>query len=192
MIQHTITVADRTITSIEPRRFVQNGIDADEIVLVLDDEWSEVSTILVTFKNSAITNPVSLIYSGDPIKVPKRILSEIGSLTISVTGYGDDMKRVITEAMTSTSVIGNITASGIVPEFWSTPEESSPDVFAQLIQQIEDIRKRVEEVEGGEFDYSSLKNKPSIETVELVGNKTFAELGAKPISDDDISQIIGD
>lgn len=133
MILHTVKVENRTISSIDPRRFVQNGIDADELVLDLDAEWSEVNTTIITFKNSAIEDPIALIYSGDPIKVPKTILSEVGSLTISVTGYGEDMKRVITEAMTQTNIIGNITASGIVPEFEGDPEEENPDIWAQLI-----------------------------------------------------------
>ena len=43
-------------------------------------------------------------------------------------------------------------------------------------------------VQVRDFDYDDLRNKPSIEGVELVGDKTFPELHLKPI---DLIDIIG-
>lgn len=40
-------------------------------------------------------------------------------------------------------------------------------------------------------DYEFLYNKPQIETVELVGNKTFEDLGLERISNSDILDIVG-
>lgn len=40
-------------------------------------------------------------------------------------------------------------------------------------------------------DYDLLKNKPSIESVVLDGNKTFAELGMTKLSNSDIENILG-
>lgn len=40
-------------------------------------------------------------------------------------------------------------------------------------------------------DYDLLKNKPSIESVVLDGNKTFAELGMIKLSNSDIENILG-
>ena len=39
-------------------------------------------------------------------------------------------------------------------------------------------------------DYNTLKNKPSIEDVELKGNKTFEELGAIRLSNLEIEQLL--
>lgn len=39
-------------------------------------------------------------------------------------------------------------------------------------------------------DYSSIANKPSINDVELVGNKTFEELGATTITNEELKTII--
>lgn len=40
-------------------------------------------------------------------------------------------------------------------------------------------------------DYDLLKNKPQIESVELIGNKSFNDLGLSHISNMQIEQIIG-
>lgn len=40
-------------------------------------------------------------------------------------------------------------------------------------------------------DYDLLKNKPSIESVVLDGNKTFAQLGLTKLSNSDIETITG-
>lgn len=43
---------------------------------------------------------------------------------------------------------------------------------------------------GGSNDYEKLKNKPSIESVELSGNKTFEELGLSSLDADDLLEIL--
>ena len=40
-------------------------------------------------------------------------------------------------------------------------------------------------------DYDLLKNKPSIESVVLDGNKTFVQLGITKLSNSDIEEITG-
>jgi hypothetical protein len=40
-------------------------------------------------------------------------------------------------------------------------------------------------------DYDLLKNKPSIESVVLEGDKTFSELGISRLSNSDIEEITG-
>lgn len=39
-------------------------------------------------------------------------------------------------------------------------------------------------------DYNALMNKPSIETVTLQGDKTFEQLGLKPLNADDLLEIL--
>lgn len=43
---------------------------------------------------------------------------------------------------------------------------------------------------GGTTNYERLRNKPSIESVELIGNKDFEELGLIPLDADDLLEIL--
>lgn len=42
---------------------------------------------------------------------------------------------------------------------------------------------------GGTSDYNKLKNKPSIEHVELVGNKNLEDFGAEPMTAAEVLEI---
>lgn len=42
---------------------------------------------------------------------------------------------------------------------------------------------------GSSLNYNNLKNKPSIEDVELIGNKTFEELGLAEIDNIEIDKL---
>ena len=65
-----------------------------------------------------------------------------------------------------------------------TPEISGNNVraSAKMVNQIQVTNTS---------DYQLLKNKPQIEAVELIGNKTFNDLGLTNISNMRIEQIIG-
>lgn len=43
---------------------------------------------------------------------------------------------------------------------------------------------------GGTNDYERLRNKPSIEQVELIGNKNFPDFGLTSIDTDDLLEIL--
>lgn len=43
---------------------------------------------------------------------------------------------------------------------------------------------------AGTSDYERLRNKPQIESVELIGNKSFEELGLEPITSDELIDIL--
>ncbi len=45
---------------------------------------------------------------------------------------------------------------------------------------------------GGTSDYNKLKNKPSIEHVELVGDKSFEELGLENMDNMDILKLFNE
>lgn len=47
-------------------------------------------------------------------------------------------------------------------------------------------------VSSGTRDYNVLINKPQIESVELIGNKTFEELGLVELSGEDLIVILQD
>lgn len=43
---------------------------------------------------------------------------------------------------------------------------------------------------NGPTNYESLKNKPQIESVELVGNKTFEDLGLETIDNSELMELL--
>lgn len=45
---------------------------------------------------------------------------------------------------------------------------------------------------GGITDYELLTNKPQIESVTLIGNKTFEEIGLEELSGEDLISILTD
>ena len=69
------------------------------------------------------------------------------------------------------------------------------------IGEIQGVLSDVESLEGdltipdiiyieGSDDYEQLKNKPSIESVTLIGNKDFEDLGLSNISAEDLLEIL--
>ena len=57
-----------------------------------------------------------------------------------------------------------------------------------------EVRMRVNESirpgSGGSSDYEDLSNKPSIESVTLMGNKTFSDLGLTPLTNEEIEALL--
>lgn len=138
---HTITVSSRRISGINPNRFVQNGVNADEVTLSLDDEWYDLDQIVITMKNSVIEDPISLIWSYEPVVIPPSILSEIGSITVSIAGYRDKIVRVLTEKMTSG--LGQVIEAGLIGDIVIDP---NPDL-TELTGRVDDLETRVDALE---------------------------------------------
>lgn len=53
-----------------------------------------------------------------------------------------------------------------------------------------EIEMRDVPIGTGTNNYETLRNKPSIESVTLVGDKTFEQLGLTPLSADDLLDIL--
>lgn len=58
------------------------------------------------------------------------------------------------------------------------------------IQQCVTVAGEVGKPSGGTNDYEALINKPQINDVTLVGNKSFKELGLRPATNTEIAEII--
>lgn len=140
-MQHTVTLTNRKVKC-NQKRFVQGGINADEIVIGsdADAEWSECDKILVTFQNRSVAFPVTLLYPGigQPLKVPKSVLEEIGDLYISFTGYVDGEARLTTEIMTTPC---SVVESGIIAADITIGTDEDMDLLGQLI---DDVQEAVE------------------------------------------------
>lgn len=64
------------------------------------------------------------------------------------------------------------------------------DGDAQLFNNLDGEAGSFYEVSAGTRNYEDLYNKPSIESVELVGDKTFEELGMMAISNIELANLI--
>lgn len=69
-----------------------------------------------------------------------------------------------------------------------TNEQPTPEEQSAIDQAIEALNDAVERVEHG--DYSTLENKPKIESVELTGNKSFDDLGLSNISNMRLEELL--
>lgn len=65
-------------------------------------------------------------------------------------------------------------------QFRNQAFSSTPEGYLELVEQVVENTRKIEEGVGGVSDYEDLDNKPKINEVELSGNKTLEELGVKP------------
>lgn len=136
---HTITVVDRVV-SVDKPELVQNNIKTETITLNLDSEWEGLSTVI----NIGNEKPVSVIWSGEPVVIPAELMTTIGSLDVSVVGYGDDGGiRAVTKKATS---IFNVVASGFVEGDEAVPDPTT--LLGQLIQAADNANQASEDIES--------------------------------------------
>ena len=187
---HNIVINNRKVYLKNPR-FVQGGINADEIVVFPDEEWEECDTILVTFDNKSIDAPITYLLPGikQSMLVPKSALEQPGDLYISFTGYVREEKRLTTQKMTHV-YCGKVVTSGVIAEEGEDSHPDDLDYLASLIQEVQDILEKIEEGGGGGTrDYELLVNRPQIEGIILEGNKLLSDFGLGDISEKEIEEI---
>ena len=123
---HTITVVDRVV-SVDNPELVQNNIRTETVTLNLDSEWDGLSCIINIGSGKT---PTSLIWSGQPVVIPAELMTDIGTLNVSVVGYGDDgaLRAVTKKADNMFAVV----ASGYVEGDEPVPDPTT--ILGQLIQ----------------------------------------------------------
>ena len=186
---HNIVIKQRKVY-LYNNRFVQGGINADEINLTVDPEWEICDTILVTFKNDNVEGTVTyLITPGTPLLIPSSVLSEPGLLYFSFTGYVGEEQRLTTEKL-SHVYCGKVYPAGVIAEEGEDAHPDELDFLASLIKEVQDIIKWIEEGgAGGTMNYNLLQNRPQIEGVLLEGNKLLSDFGLIAITNDDLDTI---
>lgn len=123
---HTITVVDRVV-SVDNPELVQNNIRTESVTLNLDSEWDGLSCIINIGNND---NPVSLIWSGHPVTIPAELMTDTGTLDVSVVGYGDDgTVRAVTKKADS---MFTVVASGYVEDDEPVPDPTT--ILGQLVE----------------------------------------------------------
>ena len=185
---HNIVIKQRKVY-LYNNRFVQGGINADEINLTVDPEWEICDTILVTFKNDNVEDTVTyLITPGTPLLIPSSVLSEPGLLYFSFTGYVGEEQRLTTEKL-SHVYCGKVYPAGVIAEEGEDAHPDELDFLASLIKEVQDILDYLKGGADGALDYAVLVNKPQIEGIVLEGNRLLSEFGVGSISTEDINDI---
>lgn len=185
---HNIVIKQRKVY-LYNNRFVQGGINSDEINISVDPEWEICDTILVTFKNDNVEDTVTyLITPGTPLLIPSSVLSEPGLLYFSFTGYVGEKQRLTTEKL-SHVYCGKVYPAGVIAEEGEDAHPDELDFLASLIKEVQDILDYLKGGADGALDYAVLVNKPQIEGIVLEGNKLLSEFGVGSISTEDINDI---
>ena len=156
---HTITVVDRVV-SVDNPELVQNNIRTETVTLNLDSEWDGLSCIINIGSGKT---PTSLIWSGQPVIIPAELMTDIGTLNVSVVGYGDDgAVRAVTK---KAEAMFTVVASGYVEDDVPLPDPTTilgqlteaadranqaADRFNQASEEIGDISQAVETVQTSE------------------------------------------
>lgn len=124
---HVIKVTDRRL-SVDDPRLVQNNMGTETITLDLDAEWEGLG-VIVNMSASGM-DPVSMLWSGDPLVIPSQVMSKAGDVAVSVIGHGEDgALRAVTA---SSSALFRVVASGFAGE-GDEPVPDAPDLLSQLI-----------------------------------------------------------
>ena len=145
---HTITVVDRVV-SVDKPELVQNNIKTETVTLNLDSEWEGLSTVI----NIGNERPVSVIWSGEPVVIPAELMTTVGSLDVSVVGYGDDGGiRAVTKQAKS---IFNVVASGFVEGDEAVPDPTT--LLGQLIQAADNANQAADRFNQASDDIEAIE-----------------------------------
>lgn len=149
---HTITVVDRVV-SVDKPELVQNNIRTETVTLNLDSEWEGLSTVI----NIGNEKPVSVIWSGEPVIIPAELMTTVGSLDVSVVGYGDDGGiRAVTKQAKS---IFNVVASGFVEGDEAVPDPTT--ILGQLTEAADRANRAAETAEAFKVENVEVTTLPS-------------------------------
>lgn len=167
----------------------------------LTDDWKDTTkTAIFTHSNK----PYTVLLEHDSCVIPWEVIKPS---YFSVSVFGKSQQLITTQ-----NPLVLVEKSGYADG--KTPENPSPTVYEQILTQYEkkadgmeiinhelflksgnnNIAKVIIPIGGGgdgfENNYSLLTNKPSINSVELNGEKSLEELGIEELSNTDIEEII--
>ena len=121
------TVRQRKIHVKTPVTVIQNGVNVDHLVLDMDDEWREMTSIVCVFTNGDVAKEMLHTF-GETVLVPWECLQNTGRLSVSCTGYvGSD--KVMTTMMPDS--FWNVVQNG--PKEGDTPMDPTPSLYEQVL-----------------------------------------------------------
>lgn len=123
-MRHVLKVERRKL-SCRDAYIVANGIESDTIALCLDREWNGLRIVLTMGEGgTAVMTEVD----GGEVYVPSTLLRRPGYLPVTVAGYGDGAKRILTARADR---LFRVVPSGCFDGNDPVPEQ--PDLLSQLL-----------------------------------------------------------
>lgn len=123
-MRHVLKVERRKL-SCRDAYIVANGIESDTIALCLDREWDGLRIVLTMGEgNTAVMTEVD----GGDVYVPSTLLRRPGYLPVTVAGYGEGAKRILTARADR---LLRVVPSGCFDGNDPVPEQ--PDLLSQLL-----------------------------------------------------------
>lgn len=146
---HRLTETDRRL-ALDERRFVQGGINLDEVEVSLEEggAFDGCDTVLLTMERDGMA-PVPVRLDTMRVAVPASLMDVPGTLRFSLTGYVGDEVRATTERMRADKC-GRVVPSGIIGG-GPAPQDAAPDLWKQLMDEVDAATAGAEEtLEGAE------------------------------------------
>lgn len=169
---HTITVVDRVV-SVDKPELVQNNIKTETVTLNLDSEWEGLSTVI----NIGNEKPVSVIWSGKPVVIPAELMTTVGSLDVSVVGYGDDGGiRAVTKQAQS---IFNVVASGFVEGNEPVPDPTT--ILGQLTEAANRANQAADRVDQKTYNIANTNVETRLNVHDIVA-QTYDATATAPVA----------
>lgn len=123
-MRHVLKVERRKL-SCRDAYIVANGIESDTIALCLDREWNGLRIVLTMGEgDTAVMTEVD----GGEVYVPSTLLRRPGYMPVTVAGYGDGAKRILTARADR---LFRVVPSGCFDGNDPIPEQ--PDLLSQLL-----------------------------------------------------------
>lgn len=123
-MRHVLEVERRKL-SCRDAYIVANGIESDTIALCLDREWNGLRIVLTMGEgDTAVMTEVD----GGEVYVPSTLLRRPGYLPVTVAGYGEGAKRILTARADR---LFRVVPSGCFDGNDPVPEQ--PDLLSQLL-----------------------------------------------------------
>lgn len=123
-MRHVLKVERRKL-SCRDAYIVANGIESDTIAMCLDREWNGLRIVLTMGEgDTAVMTEVD----GGEVYVPSTLLRRPGYLPVTVAGYGEGAKRILTARADR---LFRVVPSGCFDGNDPVPEQ--PDLLSQLL-----------------------------------------------------------
>lgn len=177
---------------------ISDSINYHKIKIEFDDSWANYSKT-INFYNTKTNKSINMLLNAEnECIIPYEVLEDKGTLVICVKGVlGTELENTLSEIYTLMDYPLIIVQSD--KNDGSEPSDPTEDIYDQIITQLGDKADGLKYVgtklsllsgekeisyvnindggSGGTSDYNSLENKPSVNGIELIGNKTTEELG---------------
>lgn len=144
-MNHEVTIFDRCVYVSDRPEIIQNGVNADTLIIKPDNEWNDLDEILVIFSNKDKHIRLTITNFTDEITIPWEVLTENGKMYITVVGYKDQIVRVITKKMDQPFLV-NVSGAGEDPS--DPPLEPTKDQWHFLKDILENFDERIKELES--------------------------------------------